>query len=367
MKKVVIFFIASFLGSLAGTIIRVETAIYTQQIKESFLLLAFFTIAFMLGRGLASILSGRIFDISSDKARKLTIISFISLSLTSLLYMIPDVNLYIFLRLLMGFFSGLSWPIVQSMLLSISEENVKSRNMNIYFISGSIGMTLAYVTIGFVSGWVNILIGSFFFALTALIISTMRAEIHVPRTSGKPTHEFIIFAVSLGFMQVILSSDILVGIIFLKGFNRTILVIILSVFSIASIALSPIISIIIAYISDIRKIEIGIVVSVIAYITALITLLLTINVVLIILSLIVIRACIMAYRSVITASAKSRGIGLKIGIINSVSNISVAVSSAILGVMLGASIILPLAIISSIIIVPAIISLRELSRKLEFS
>ena len=263
----------------------------------------------------------------------------------------------------MGFLSGLSWPIVQSMLLSISEENVKSRNMNIYFISGSIGMTLAYVTIGFVSGWVNILIGSFFFALTALIISTMRAEIHVPRTSGKTTHEFIIFAVSLGFMQVILSSDILVGIIFLKGFDRIILGIILSVFSIASLALSPLISIIIAYISDKGRIEIGVIASIAIYIIALMTLLLTLNVILIILSLIVIRACIMAYRSVISASAKSRGIGLKIGIINSISNISVATSSAILGVMLEMSIILTLTIVSLVIVAPAIISLRELSEK----
>lgn len=358
-----VFFIASFLGSLAGTIIRVETAIYTQQIKESFLLLAFFTIAFMLGRGLASILSGRVFDISSDKARKLMIISFISLSITSLLYMILDINLYIFLRLLMGFLSGLSWPIVQSMLLSISEENVKSRNMNIYFISGSIGMTLAYVTIGFVSGWVNIIIGSIFFAFAALIISTVRADIHIPKTLGKPTHEFIIFAVSLGFMQVILSSDILVGIIFLKGFDRIILGIILSVFSIASLALSPLISIIIAYISDKGRIEIGVIASIAIYIIALMTLLLTLNVILIILSLIVIRACIMAYRSVISASAKSRGIGLKIGIINSISNISVATSSAILGVMLEMSIILTLTIVSLVIIAPAIISLRELSEK----
>ena len=87
-------------------------------------------------------------------------VSLVFMGLISLLYTVLDTPFYTILRLMPGVFAGLSWPIVQSTLLFISEDLEKSTNMSLYFISECIGSIIAYAAAGFIKGFINILLAN---------------------------------------------------------------------------------------------------------------------------------------------------------------------------------------------------------------
>lgn len=128
-----------------------------------------------------------------------------------------------------GVFAGLSWPIVQSMLLSISEDREKSTNMSLYFISGGIGSIIAYAAAGFTKGFINILLANhtvhnYTFTHISIRNKTSRKETretHEQKQSGQVSVFTIgILSVELGLMSAILSTDLIIGMLMLKGFTR---------------------------------------------------------------------------------------------------------------------------------------------------
>jgi len=343
-RELLSFLLVSFLGTFAGQLVKAETAIESYSETRSILLLSFFASSYVLGRGIAALVSGKIFDVRPKKAKIVMLISFVFMGLISLLYALLDVPFYAILRLMSGIFAGFAWPIVQSMLLSISGEHEKSTNMSLYFVSGGIGSIVAYTVVGFLKGIFNILLAALLFMVAPMLIFCHK--IKREEKSQKKRHALDqnmqvsvltlgILSVELGLISAMLATDLIVGLLMSKGFTRTALSIILSTASTLGMIIGFPLSLVLARIGDVRgSKKIIIALSAIFLISAFVFIESTLTI-LLVLSISAIKIVQLSFRPILTALAKtSKTTGIRVGIVNSVHNISTMVLSIDIGYLL---------------------------------
>ena len=142
--RAVPFFVVSFAGTLAfRTLVPVVAFLVSEELKAGVAGAAIASASFIATRGLASILSGWLFD-RFRGARWLPMVSFSLFPAVALLFALAhtawDVAL---LKAAQGALSGLSWPLVQTALALSVSENIRGRALSIYFGLGSLAGLLA--------------------------------------------------------------------------------------------------------------------------------------------------------------------------------------------------------------------------------
>ncbi len=367
-----IFFVMAFLGTFAGSLVGVETATRAYVDLSSLFILTLFTSGFMIGRAITAIFVGRIFDKNPMQARNIMVSSFILLSIVSILYLFVSVWLYIFLRFMVGMLSGFAWPSVQSILLAASKHSEKNRNMSIYFICGSIGMSTAFLIFAYIDLLTIIIIGVLFYLATAFLGTTLPIETKTfapneKRQSIRPQEKenirikFILLAVELGMVSAILATDTITGILLDKGFTEMELGIILSITSYIGIIIGMLSSYGSASVSDkYGEKKIILFLSVMVIFSSL-GLLLSNDMAIIFISIILLKIYVHSFRPLLVALAKSSGAtGLNVGIINASHNASTVILSPTLGFLIEnkyTNIITVL--VSTIVIIATIIFYRQ--------
>jgi len=365
-----IFFGMAFIGSFAGNIIKVETAAKAYLDISSVFFLALFTAGFMIGRAISAILGGKIFDRYPMYARRIMVISFVLLGLLCPAYLFVSVYLYLFLRFVSGLLSGFAWPVVQSMLLTSSSYSEKSKNMSIYFIFGSVGMSTAFLVFIYLEITIITIIGLSLFLLTALLGSFIKIEIKRGRVQKenksngnidkKTKLKYIVLASELGLVTAIIATDTITAILLDKGFNKIELGFILSMSSYIGIVIGMFSSYIIASIADRYGERNTIIALSILMMASTISLLLSSSIATIITSLTLLRIFVYCYRPVLVALAKSdKTTGLNVGIINASHNAATVVFSPVIGTLIESEAINILTLIILIVALLTIIIARR--------
>ncbi len=365
MRKTV-FFMMAFFGSLAGNIVRVGTAAKAYIDISSVLFLALFTAGFMIGRAIAAIFAGRIFDKNPIHAQNIMVASFILLGIISTAYLFVPVLWYLFIRFVAGILSGLSWPVVQSILLTSSSYSEKSRNMSIYFICGSLGMSTAFLIFIYLDIIVIILIGVILYIATAglgLYIHPIEERTYrkqqrdiqvVPMREGASL-KYIILASQLGLVAAVLSTDTITGILLDRGFSRTELGLVLSVSSYIGIPIGMVGSYASASVAD-KYGESWMMISLLLLMFgSMVGLIISTDIIIIIVSMVLLRIYVYCYRPILIALAKSSDTtGSNVGIINASHNASTVILSPVIGLLIEGEEIALLIVLVAIMVISAI-------------
>ena len=171
---ILLYFIASFTGTLAFRLSIPVMAFYTRDIlgATSFIITLIF-ISFMATRALTATITGYIVD----KLPRLIFIAPVTMLINA-----PITYLYSFssswmdvviLRIIQGICNGSSWPLVQLSLAQITPRNIRGRVLSIYFIIGSIAAIAAnaiYILIINYPLTTKLIISSILFSLTSILI-----------------------------------------------------------------------------------------------------------------------------------------------------------------------------------------------------
>lgn len=344
MRKT-IFFLMAFLGTFAGNIIRVETAARAYFDVSSVFFLTLFTAGFMVGRAIAALIVGDLFDRKPIYARNIMVLSFLLLGVMSLVYLFVPVWLYLLLRFLFGILSGLSWPIVQSILLISSKSYEKNRNMSVYFICGSLGMSIAFLLFAYLDMMTVGLVCMTLYMLTSCLGMLLRVDNKKDKRldykqamnsgRGKVRIEYVILASELGLAAAIIATDTITGILLEKGFDEIRLGIILSLSSFFGILLGIFSSYISALVADrYGERKIFVFLSMLMLVST-ISLIFSSNIIAVSVSIIMLKVFIQCFRPILIALARSSdAVGLNIGIINASHNIATVVFSPVLGLLI---------------------------------
>ena len=369
MKEKYKLFLMAFIGSLAGGIVRVETAAGAYNISKSLLLLALFSASFMLGRAIAAVQAGKVFDRNFSVARKIMIFSFAMMGLLTVVYLFVSVETYIILRLIFGILSGLSWPMLQSVLLSITPSATRGRDMSIYFIFGSLGMSTAYFLFGFSTMVISVALGAALYILTAMLGLISPRVPQTKKDSKKPKEKaggrirmgLVIIAVELGFVSAILATDTITGLLLLKGFSRIEISIILSSATYISIPISLAASYGLATISDKWGEKVVLTGLTALMVFSAVMFIYTTEIVSIVASIILLRMFVRSFRPILLGLAKSTSyIGSNIGAINASHNIFTTLLSPVVGIFIEAGMISGFTALTLGIALMALIQIRRL-------
>ncbi len=369
MKTKYVLFLMAFIGSLGGAMVRVETAAGAYKISESFLLLTLFSASFMLGRATAAVWSGKVFDRKYVMAYRIMIISFILLGILALGYLFVSVEIYLVLRLLFGILSGLSWPVLQSILLSIVHDTTRGRDMSLYFIFGSLGMSTAYFLFGFSTMLISVMVGMFLYILTGIMGLVLprrgvakKRKNKTPQRGGGIKIEFVIIAMELGFVSAILATDTITGLLLLKGFSRIQISLILSVATYISIPISLAASYGLATISDKFGEKIILAGLTLLMVFSVIVFIYTSGATSIMISIILLRIFARSFRPILLGLAKSTmSLGSNIGAMNASHNIFTTALSPIVGVLIEAQLPIGIAVLTLGVALLSMIHIRKLS------
>ena len=137
-----------FVGTMAGTILRPAIAFYARDLGATGVEIGALAAGLMLSRAITAPLIGYLSDVSRRRVLFL-LIGFSISSLTALLYgMVKEVYAIIALRVVDGFCSGATWPILQTIVSERVSKVVRGRAMALYFAAGSAAKALGYGVFG---------------------------------------------------------------------------------------------------------------------------------------------------------------------------------------------------------------------------
>ncbi len=137
-----------FVGTMAGVILRPAIAFYARDLGATGVEIGALAAGLMLSRAITAPLVGYLSDVSRRRVLFL-LIGFSISSLTALLYgMIREVHAIIALRVVDGFCSGATWPILQTIVSERVSRGVRGRAMALYFAAGSAAKALGYGVFG---------------------------------------------------------------------------------------------------------------------------------------------------------------------------------------------------------------------------
>ncbi len=154
MKRQSLYFailLLPLLGGVASKLLRVIVAFSLRSVGVSVFDITLLFSSFMLSRALFSPIMGRWAD-RGFKRHLIIGIGFAGLLIDSQLYLHVSYYGILTLRVLDGIFSAMVWPTMQAIVHFSSPDKLKARIMSMYFIMGSIGMSLGYVIYSYLVG-----------------------------------------------------------------------------------------------------------------------------------------------------------------------------------------------------------------------
>lgn len=333
----IVLFMIALVGTFAGSLLRVITAAIIHETFGSLMLTGLLVTAFMVGRAVSSF----VFASLSDRIRAynvLALLGFALASLTAVLHMLLPVWAYHALRALFGVACGAAWPIAQRLVLEHARPEKRHRAMSIYFGMGMIGVTASYAVFPLVREDVALVLSAILFLATACGVMIVFPEKRgvtrrETRASARPpsVRSLALASIAFGGLVGVLSQDFLVGLALMKFHTRVSAGLALTLGSVIGIVLSYAVGWVIDRTGS------RLVAKVLALISPLFVgaLVLSPTPEVFVLSVGATRSALAALRPQILAMAKaSRGTGLRVGVVNSLTNVSTACVPPLLGALL---------------------------------
>lgn len=155
------------MGGIAARLLRVTIAFILRDYGLSVFEITLLSSTFMLTRGVLSPIIGKF----ADKGyRRLLLITsgLLGLALDSYLYTVVPYPFMLFLRALDGMYGAMVWPSMQAFVHFAAKKDMKARLMSLYFIMGSLGMSIGYIVY-------NFLLGNLYNAIITVIVMQLSA------------------------------------------------------------------------------------------------------------------------------------------------------------------------------------------------
>ncbi len=155
------------MGGIAARLLRVTIAFILRDYGLSVFEITLLSSTFMLTRGVLSPIIGKF----ADKGyRRLLLITsgLLGLALDSYLYTVVPYPFMLFLRALDGMYGAMVWPSMQAFVHYAAKKDMKARLMSLYFIMGSLGMSIGYIIY-------NFLLGNLYNAIITVIVMQLSA------------------------------------------------------------------------------------------------------------------------------------------------------------------------------------------------
>ncbi len=165
MRKKVLYgaiLLAPLLGGVSARLLRVIIAFMLRDSGVSVFEITLLSSSFMLSRAIFSPLLGKLAD-RGFKRHLLIMVGFAGLLVDATLYMVIPYPEMFALRVMDGIFSAMVWPTLQAVVHFSTPKGLKARVMSIYFIMGSLGMSIGYVLYSAIGG--NIV-----YAITLIVV-----------------------------------------------------------------------------------------------------------------------------------------------------------------------------------------------------
>lgn len=150
-KAYLLIAIIPMIGGTASKLMRIIIAFSLRDTGISVFDITVLSSSFMLSRAFLSPIMGRWAD-RGMKRYKLILIGFAGLLVDSQLYLYLPYFGVLGLRVLDGIFSAMVWPTMQAIVHFSSPNKLKARIMSMYFIMGSVGMSLGYIIYAYTIG-----------------------------------------------------------------------------------------------------------------------------------------------------------------------------------------------------------------------
>jgi len=139
------------LGGSAASLLRVIIAFTLRDLGISVFEIGLLSSAFMLSRAIFSPILGHLAD-RGFKRHILISLGFMGLLVDSQLYLHMPYTGVLILRTLDGIFGAMVWPTMQAMVHFSSPKDLRARIMSLYFVMGSVGMSLGYLLYSYIIG-----------------------------------------------------------------------------------------------------------------------------------------------------------------------------------------------------------------------
>jgi len=139
------------MGGIAARLLRVTIAFILRDYGLSVFEITLLSSTFMLARGLLSPIIGKFAD-RGYRRLFLIVSGLFGLALDSYLYTIIPYPYMLILRALDGMYGAMVWPSMQAFVHLAAKKDMKARLMSLYFIMGSLGMSLGYIVYNFLLG-----------------------------------------------------------------------------------------------------------------------------------------------------------------------------------------------------------------------
>ncbi len=152
-KTYLLIAVIPMIGGTASKLMRVIIAFSLRDTGISVFDITILSSSFMLSRAFLSPVMGRWAD-RGMKRYKLILVGFAGLLIDSQLYLHLPYFGVLGLRVLDGIFSAMVWPTMQAIVHFSSPNKLKARIMSMYFIMGSVGMSLGYILYSYTLGQV---------------------------------------------------------------------------------------------------------------------------------------------------------------------------------------------------------------------
>ena len=205
--------IVPLLGGVAARLLRVIIAFMLRDMGISVFEITLLSSSFMVSRAIFSPFLGKLAD-KGFKRYILIMAGFAGLMVDATLYLrISYPGIYA-LRILDGLFSAMVWPTMQAIVHFSTPKGLKARVMSLYFIMGSVGMSVGYILYSTVGG--NIFYSIYLIALIYLVEIMLSLSFKDVKGEEKPVVkerirvDFLLYSLTFLFgMYMSLGSEVL--------------------------------------------------------------------------------------------------------------------------------------------------------------
>ncbi|UXD22075.1 hypothetical protein IPA_01385 [Ignicoccus pacificus DSM 13166] len=206
--------IATFIGVICGMTLRTASAF--KEVGSAWAFMALLALAFSIGRGTSSLISG---EAAKRYGSKVTALGFFSLGTVGLGYAFGPPSLYPILRIFHGISSGITWPSMQALVMNMAPPDKRARVASIYFFIGSLGMSIAYL-IGSAFSYSALYVAPF--VLYSLGITMLKVSGKVGKVQKKvekgifspPSSTLFLMSMTTGLLNVLVNTEVTIAFLY---------------------------------------------------------------------------------------------------------------------------------------------------------
>ncbi len=319
---------ATFVGVICGMTLRTASAF--KEVGSSWAFMAFLALAFSLGRGTSSLISG---EAVKKYGSKVTALGFFALGSVGVGYAIGPPSIYPFLRVLHGISSGITWPSMQALVMNMAPADKRARVASIYFFIGSIGMSIAYI-VGSAFSYASLYVAPFILYTLGIAMLKVSGKVgKVQKKSEKnifspPSSTLFLMSMTTGVINVLVNTEVTIAFLY-SMLGKLGAGLALSLASAGGTLISYFLG---KEMLDLRQSPKAIILPGTVSLGSS-TLVLTSNPAVTVLGITVTQGSVMWWRSLLMAAARSGDVGRRVGLVNMGRDVGGILASLVLGTL----------------------------------